>query len=66
MIGKLNTIAKALVAFGIPAGALVADLGGQWLDITADDTIAANEWHLLILAVITGVAVFFKRNAPVE
>jgi hypothetical protein len=64
MLQKLNRVAKALLAFGVPAGVLVADLSGQWLDVTADGTIVASEWQLLAVAVIAGLAVFFKRNAP--
>lgn len=38
MLQKLNRVAKALLAFGVPAGVLVADLSGQWLNVTADGT----------------------------
>lgn len=64
MFAKINRVAKALVAFGIPTGVLVADLGGQWLDITADGTIVASEWQLFFVAIVSGLAVYFKRNAP--
>lgn len=66
MIARMNRLAKAIVAFAIPTGVLAADLAGQWLDITADDTIVASEWQLFLLAIVTGVGVYFKRNAPPE
>ena len=64
MLLKANRIAKALVAFAVPFGVLVGDLAAQWLDITADSTIAGNEWLLLGMAIVSGVGVFLKSNAP--
>jgi len=56
--------AKAIIAFAIPAGLFVADVGAQWQGWAADDTITSNEWLLLAIAVASGIGVYFKSNAP--
>lgn len=64
MLQYANYVAKAIVAFAIPAAALLADLASQWLGITEDGVIEVNEAHVLILAAITAVGVFIKKNGP--
>lgn len=64
MIARLNWAAKAVIAFGVPAVAVLVDLSSQWLGFSEDGVIDASEWQLLLLAVIAGVGVFFKKNGP--
>lgn len=64
MLARLNWAAKAVVAFGVPAMAVLADLSSQWLGFSEDGFIDASEWQLLLLAVISGIGVFLKKNGP--
>lgn len=63
MLAKLNQVAKALVAFAVPAGAFAADIGADWLTISEDGFVDGTEWWLLLVAVAAGVGTYFTRNA---
>lgn len=61
---KLMRYAKAIAAFVIVGSPVAVDLSAQFLDVAADDTIVADEWRLLVLALAAGIGVLWKRNAP--
>ena len=56
--------AKAVVAWGVPTATALVSLASQWLTITDDGFVSGDEWKLFLVGVISGVAVFFKKNAP--
>lgn len=65
MFFKLSRFSKAIAAAAVPAGALVADLAGQFSGITEDGQIVADEWKLLGAAVAAYVVTYLApKNAP--
>lgn len=64
MLAGANRVAKAIVAFAVPAAVALTDLASQWLGFSEDGFVDANEWLLLAIAVASALGVYFKRNSP--
>jgi hypothetical protein len=66
VLAYANYVAKALVAFAIPVATLLVDLGSDWLGITSDGLVGLSEAQAFAIAVLSGLGVFLKSNAPSE
>ena len=64
MFASANRYAKAIVAFAVPVAAYVTDVASVAAGITEDGIVGLNEWQTFALAVVSGLGVFFKANAP--